>query len=511
VQSLLAVANGGLLGRGPGLGNPTLVPISHSDFVFAALVEESGLLGALGLLILVALLASRGLRAALNAPDAYRRYLAAGLTAYLIGQSILIIGGNLRLLPLTGVTLPFVSYGGSSLLTSFLSLLFLMQISRRGEGARLEVLPSPRPYLGLGAFLFTGLTAAALASGWWGIYRGPDLLTRPDNPRRAISDRYVRRGSILDRHNTALVATLGEPGQYYRRVLYPPLSNILGYSHAVYGQSGLEASLDDYLRGLRGNPGLRLWWNHLLYGQPPPGLDVRLSLDGDLLRLADQALGEHVGALVLLNAANGEILAMASHPTFDANHLDEIWEQLIKDPRSPLLNRATLGRYPLGELDEFLFPAGSATPALESLPQIYLPVSQPAREGGALSLSPLQVSLAAAALSAGGVAPNPLLVVAVNTPAAGWVILPAQRQKTQWFTPEVARQLTASLRQNQAPYWQRLTVVPAGAGRQVTWFVGGTLAEWQGTPLAIVVLLESNNPAAAEEIGQQMLKAAMFP
>ena len=111
----------GLLGRGPGMGSPSLVPIAHSDFIFAAITEETGLIGALALLVLIALLANRGLRIALRAKNSYQRYLAAGLTAYLVGQSILIIGGNLRLLPLTGVTLPFISYGGSSLLTSFLS------------------------------------------------------------------------------------------------------------------------------------------------------------------------------------------------------------------------------------------------------------------------------------------------------------------------------------------------------------------------------------------------------
>jgi cell division protein FtsW (lipid II flippase) len=90
VQSLVAVANGGLFGRGPGLGNPGLVPVAHSDFIFTAIVEESGLAGAIGLIVLFALLVASGLRVALRAPDMYRRYLAAGLTTYLVGQMILI-------------------------------------------------------------------------------------------------------------------------------------------------------------------------------------------------------------------------------------------------------------------------------------------------------------------------------------------------------------------------------------------------------------------------------------
>jgi len=169
VQSLLAVASGGLLGRGPGLGSPGLVPVAHSDFIFAAIAEESGLVGVIGLLALLALLVQRGLRAALAAATPYHRYLAAGISAYLGAQSILIIGGTLRLLPLTGVTLPFVSYGGSSLLTSFVALAILLHISTGGGELPQMLSPqqarSGRACMELGALLFGGLMAAALLSG----------------------------------------------------------------------------------------------------------------------------------------------------------------------------------------------------------------------------------------------------------------------------------------------------------------------------------------------------------
>jgi cell division protein FtsW (lipid II flippase) len=188
VQSLIAIANGGVFGRGPGLGNPGLVPVPHSDFIFAAIAEETGLLGTIGLLTLFALLANRGLRIALHAPDTYRRYLAAGLTAHLVTQSVLIIGGNLRLLPLTGVTLPFVSYGGSSLLTSFLSLLILLHISNKGEEA-----PASNPCHWI--FLLMGLGPLPVPVA--GVYRS-EVWSRTDNPRRT-ADRFVYRGAILDR------------------------------------------------------------------------------------------------------------------------------------------------------------------------------------------------------------------------------------------------------------------------------------------------------------------------
>lgn len=130
VQSLLAVAAGGLLGQGVGQGSPTFVPVVHSDFVFAAIAEEWGLFGGLGVLACLALLTARALRiAAANVQHPFHSLLAAGVGVSLGVQSLLITAGVLKLLPLTGVTLPFVSYGGSSLLTGFVMVGLLLRIS----------------------------------------------------------------------------------------------------------------------------------------------------------------------------------------------------------------------------------------------------------------------------------------------------------------------------------------------------------------------------------------------
>ncbi|MBM3153364.1 MAG: hypothetical protein FJZ96_14365, partial [Chloroflexi bacterium] len=349
VQSLLAIANGGLGGRGPGMGSPGLVPVSISDFIFSAIAEETGLVGTLGLLCLLGLFSARGLLAALNAPDKFRRLLAAGLTAYIGSQAILIIGGTIRLLPLTGVTLPFVSYGGSSLLTSFIALLLLLLITSQPDDEPAP-LAKPQPFAHLGGLLLAGFLAAASINSWWAVQRGPDLLARTDNPRRAISDRYVPRGSLVDRSNLPITVTEGEAGEHTRVYLYPDLAPVTGYTHPVFGQAGLEAILDPYLRGLQGNPASLVWWERLLYGQPPPGLDVRIGIDLGLQELADELLGTHTGAIVLLNADSGEILVMASHPAFDPNLLDEIGFDLAVDPTTPLLNRAAQGLYPPGSL-----------------------------------------------------------------------------------------------------------------------------------------------------------------
>jgi cell division protein FtsW (lipid II flippase) len=509
VQSLLAVASGGVFGRGPGLGNPGLVPVPHSDFIFAAIAEESGLVGAFGLLILLALLAVRGLDIALHAPDAFRRCLAAGLTAHLVAQSVLIIGGNLRLLPLTGVTLPFVSYGGSSLLTSFLSLLFLLQISRR-EDTPPYPLPSARPYLQLGGLLFAGLVGASLVSGWWAIVRGPDLLTRTDNVRRAIADRFVPRGTLLDRNNQPLALTIGQPGTYIRRVLYPDLSPVLGYNSPVYGQSGLEASFDLYLRGQKGYPGLTLWWSSLQYGQPPPGLDLRTSLDLDMQRTADQLLGSHPGALVLLNAKSGEILAMASHPTFDANQLTEQWQTLVTDPSSPLLDRASLGRYSAGDLLQKIFPDGLPGSLLDVTSTLGLPSGAPSDLNNPSSvLSPLEMAVLIAALSNHGLSQPPVLVSAVNTPTVGWVILPSVGKPVQLLSETRASQQASVLSASGLSFWQATTLAPNGSGHGYAWYVGGTLPGWNGIPISLALILEEANQTLVAQIGEQVIKAAM--
>ena len=133
VQSLIAIANGGFAGRGLGLGAPRVIPVVHSDFIFAALVEEWGLLGGLVLLLLLLFFVLRGLRLTTLLRLRFHALLAGGLAATIGIQAILIIGGVIRALPLTGVTLPFVSYGGSALIMQFAALGLLLRLSDRAH------------------------------------------------------------------------------------------------------------------------------------------------------------------------------------------------------------------------------------------------------------------------------------------------------------------------------------------------------------------------------------------
>ncbi len=130
VRSLMAFAAGGVVGQGIGQGAPVYVPVVHSDFIFAAIGEEWGMIGALAVIASFALITLRGLRLAVQVQNrVFRAYLAAGLSVVLTAQSLLIMGGVLKIIPLTGVTLPFMSYGGSSLLISFAMIGLLLVIS----------------------------------------------------------------------------------------------------------------------------------------------------------------------------------------------------------------------------------------------------------------------------------------------------------------------------------------------------------------------------------------------
>ena len=581
VQSLMAIASGRLLGSGLGLGSPGVVPVAISDFIYAAISEETGFLGLVALMTLLSLLSLRAMQTAIQSSNNYRRYLSAGLGIYFMLQTILIVGGNLRLLPLTGVTLPFVSYGGSSLATSFIALLILILLSTSDDEIEPAPLLNDKPYLFLSGWMLTCLAAVALLGGWWAILRSDDLLTRPDNPRLSIADRYVPRGSLLDRRNTPIAVTTGEAGSLERDLLYPPLSLTVGYIHPVYGQAGLEHSLNDYLRGYRGTPSSTIFFNQLLYNQPPVGLDVRLSIDLQLQKKADEMMSGHTGALVLLNAQSGEVLAIASYPYFDPNQTEESWETALTDPAAPLFNRATLGQYPPGTaLGPFLLAAieenrikitppdqytvtldgkkwGCAVPLPENasfyqavaagcpgtsrtmgtaldltdLKNLYhqigfdqtpnIPLSVANATGilaledqtrtamgqDAILVSPLQMAVAAASLSADGVRPSPAFASAVKTPFDGWVILPSGA-KTTAFQSGAVSAAADKLPMYGLPAWE--TVASARRDENtITWYLAGTTPGWAGVPLTLALVLEEDNPQAAKEIGTTVLNTIL--
>ena len=122
----------------PQVGNVPSIPAIHTDFIFAGVAEELGMIGALAILGLYVVIAQRGFRIAAFALDDFRTLLATGLTLVIVVQAAIIAGGNLRVVPLTGITLPFISYGGSSLLVNGAVIGLLLALSDRG-------IPPPEP------------------------------------------------------------------------------------------------------------------------------------------------------------------------------------------------------------------------------------------------------------------------------------------------------------------------------------------------------------------------------
>ncbi|MBS1251102.1 MAG: Penicillin-binding protein A [Anaerolineales bacterium] len=199
----------------------------------------------------------------------------------------------------------------------------------------------------LAILLLAAFVLVAAAIPYWGVIRAPELTARADNPRLVEAERRLDRGRILDRDDEVLARTAFDTdGIAQRRYPYRQLAPVLGYWSLKHGTAGIERAFNDPLRA---QPmGIRASLDHWLYHRPPQGHDVVLTIDLELQRTVDEALGDVRGAAVLMDAQSGAILALASHPTYDADRIDEDFAELKDDPSRPLLNRATQGRYAPG-------------------------------------------------------------------------------------------------------------------------------------------------------------------
>ncbi len=142
-QAVFGISSGKTTGRGLGLGFPEVIPIADSDYVYAAIAEETGLVGGAIIILAVIIFVVAGVRTSLDARDMFTKLCAAGLTAFVGFQALVNIGGILRALPMTGITLPFVSHGGFSLITSYAMLGMLMAFSHRNAGDKLLASRAP--------------------------------------------------------------------------------------------------------------------------------------------------------------------------------------------------------------------------------------------------------------------------------------------------------------------------------------------------------------------------------
>lgn len=358
VQSLFALGAGGLFGTGLGFGEPQRIPVAVTDFIFSALGEEIGFVGLVALLLAYAVIVACGFRAAAGR-DSFRALAAAGIAALFGLQGLLITGGVTRLVPLTGVTLPFVSYGGSSMLASFLMLGLLASLNRSDNLQRERFPESPEGALAIPSrplqSAWKGFAAGlVILSGWlayWQVWRAPELANHARNPRRFALSSAVERGTILDRNGAVLAKSVPVDGSWQRRYFVPAgLAPLLGYADVELGLAGLEAAYNPELSGAAASGDPAAAWEALLPPQirPRQGMAVRTTLDARLSAVAARALGNRRGAVVAVEPASGEILVAVSGPGFDPNRLARDWRRLVHSQESPLLNRALSGLYPPG-------------------------------------------------------------------------------------------------------------------------------------------------------------------
>ncbi len=352
VQALYAIGAGGVMGSGIGEGFPFYIPVVHSDYALAAIAEEWGMIGSFVVLSCFAVLIWRGFKIAIHVNHPFYRFLAAGITILIGTQTIMIVGGVAKLLPITGVTLPFVSYGGSSMMVLSLMVGLLLWISPQviEQGRQVSrISPSIAHRLRrLNSTFVTGLAVLLVGLFWWGSVQADWLAEREDNPRRVEAELRIQRGAIYDRHENLLAHNIGTTARQEREVVDLAAAPVVGYTSLRFGSSAIEEGLDPILRG--DGEEFEVVWPQVALNRPQIGSDVRLTVDSALQQMSMSALGEHAGAIVLMTTTEGAVRALASTPTFDPNQLDENFDALKDDESGPLVNRALQNNYQPGRI-----------------------------------------------------------------------------------------------------------------------------------------------------------------
>jgi len=420
-QSLWAYATGGAWGTGLGLGDPALVPAVHTDLILAALGEEWGFVGVFAIFALYGFLLYRSARIALRARSDYEFFLATGLAVSMALQTLLIAGGSLGVLPLSGVVTPFLCYGRSSMLANFLMFAMLSSISSRGgDKPNLHFrVPLEAAGMALGAlaliivakafYVQVARSAAIMGEGTL-VVQADGARRYQYNPRFQEITRDIPKGTIYDRNGLPL-ATSGWDELEKFRAQYQQLGvnidqactrtegrhyplggltfDLLGdlRTRVRWGASNtsfLERDSATRLRGYDDRPtlvdvrnprtgkmervvryDLRELVPLLRYRYEPdnPAVrrvldrprDVRASIDARLqvraaqiLKAALEKAGQNKGAIVVLDPANGDLLAAVSYPRPQIGPDATAAEETSSDEANPYLDRARYGLYPPG-------------------------------------------------------------------------------------------------------------------------------------------------------------------
>jgi len=349
-QSLFAFSNGKWLGTGLLQGLPGKIPVVTTDFIFAAIGEEFGSIFVLTMIMLYLLLIIALLTQAQKTTDLFNAYVGVGLVVMFGLQGFLIIGGVIKLIPLTGVTLPFISYGGSSLIASFLLLGIIEAITKKKRIAekkeyREHTIVTIKVVMTLMYSLLFGYLFFVIA------FRADELQINQYNPRLEAIEKGILRGTIYDRNLDILAYSELKNDEQQR--IYPfnnEFAHVVGYSQI--GKTGLEAYHNVDL--LNSHLSIPEQIAHTFDYSMPKGSDVYTTLDEELQRIAYESLGDRKGAIIAIEPSTGKLLAMVSKPDFDPNDILSEYQDLLSDENATLLNRSTNGLYAPGSTFKIL-------------------------------------------------------------------------------------------------------------------------------------------------------------
>ena len=362
VQSIFSMADGGMFGVGIGRGMADQIPVVESDFIFACIAEEAGFLGASAVLLLFLCLAIRGLVTAARAKSDISSLIAVGATAIITVQAFMIVGGVTKLIPLTGLTLPFVSQGGSSLLAGFILVALLLRCGNEGTGRDSELTQSFAAQSGQGVLgrvslgkrithvvVVACLSFALLIANltFVMIVNAKEYQSMSSNNHTIAKEASTERGVISTSDGVVLAKSVlnKETGYYDRK--YPQgtfASHVVGYASSQYGTSGIESTCNDVLQG---KSNYANWSDYInaAAGISSSGNDVVLTIDSTVQQAAEDALQGYKGSCVVLDPETGAVLALASSPAYDPSDVESI---LSDSSDTSLYNRATQALYTPG-------------------------------------------------------------------------------------------------------------------------------------------------------------------
>lgn len=347
-QSLFALSNGGWFGKGLFKGKPNSIPFVSEDFIFSAIVEELGLIFGIALILVCLSIFLVIMNSAVKMKDNFYTYVLMGLAILYIFQILLTIGGGTKFIPLTGVTLPLVSYGGSSIFATILTFFLINGCIAKNENKKNAISQKTIDQMSYVSIFF--VTVFLIMIVFTCIYVRKNEMTWSNNSynsRLEMQKKEVERGPIYASGGEILAVTrVDEDDLEYRSYPYGNVfSHIVGFESRGY--MGIESIANYYL--LHSHESIRGQVSNTIYNKKNEGDGVYTTLDVSLQTAVYEALGKKNGAVIVSNPQTGEILCMVSKPDFDPNTLKEIWETIVADEdNSVLVNRATQGLYAPG-------------------------------------------------------------------------------------------------------------------------------------------------------------------